>query len=214
MPAYAVKRLKAKLEYTNIAHSLLPEEFTFAELEQLYAVILSRPIDRRNSGAESWRWGFDKRGAGRGAARIGRRRFTASRSRACKPSRCYSGSLSMSASTKRKLNSWVIVIVVVAGGGRNLWRPEHLSFTRRRVGTGAAGRAAAAQHLRMTLDPNQFVGEVKQAYLIAESDPALLAQLHCYCGCDRTDGHKNLPRLLSRHPWLALRDLHRRGPRS
>ena len=26
----------------------------------------------------------------------------------------------------------------------------------------------------------------------AEKDPALLAQLHCYCGCDKTDGHKNL----------------------
>jgi hypothetical protein len=50
----------------------------------------------------------------------------------------------------------------------------------------------AAQHLRMTLDPNQFVGEVKRAYQIAEHDPALLAQMHCYCGCDRTDGHKNL----------------------
>ena len=29
MAEYALKRLKAKLEYTNIAHSLLPEEFTF-----------------------------------------------------------------------------------------------------------------------------------------------------------------------------------------
>jgi 8-oxo-dGTP diphosphatase len=48
MAEYALKRLKAKLEYTNIAYSLLPEEFTFAELEELYAVILNRPIDRRN----------------------------------------------------------------------------------------------------------------------------------------------------------------------
>jgi ADP-ribose pyrophosphatase YjhB (NUDIX family) len=48
MADYALKRLKAKLEYTNIAYSLLPEEFTFAELEALYAIILARPIDRRN----------------------------------------------------------------------------------------------------------------------------------------------------------------------
>ena len=48
MADYAVKRLKAKLEYTNIAYSLLPRGFTFAELEQLYAMILGRPIDRRN----------------------------------------------------------------------------------------------------------------------------------------------------------------------
>jgi len=45
---------------------------------------------------------------------------------------------------------------------------------------------------RLTLDPNQFVGEVKQAYEFAGENPALLAQLWCYCGCDRTDGHRNL----------------------
>ena len=39
---------------------------------------------------------------------------------------------------------------------------------------------------------NQFIGPVKQAYKIAEKNPALLAELHCYCGCDRTDGHQNL----------------------
>jgi 8-oxo-dGTP diphosphatase len=48
MAAYAVKRLKSKLEYTNIAHALLPREFTFAEFEELYSLILGRPLDRRN----------------------------------------------------------------------------------------------------------------------------------------------------------------------
>ncbi len=63
----------------------------------------------------------------------------------------------------------------------------------------AAGGAGAqcctsdpAAKLRMTLDPNLFHGEVKQAYQVAADDPALLAQMHCYCGCDRTAGHKNL----------------------
>jgi hypothetical protein len=46
--------------------------------------------------------------------------------------------------------------------------------------------------LRITLDPNNFQGTVREAYEVAEKDPALLAQLHCYCGCDVTDGHKNL----------------------
>ena len=45
---------------------------------------------------------------------------------------------------------------------------------------------------RLTLDPTLFKGEVRQAYQVAEDDPALLAQLHCYCGCDKTDGHKSL----------------------
>lgn len=45
---------------------------------------------------------------------------------------------------------------------------------------------------RPVLDPAQFTGEVRQAYMVAENYPFLLVQLHCYCGCDRTAGHKNL----------------------
>jgi 8-oxo-dGTP diphosphatase len=48
MAEYALKRLKSKLEYSNIAFALLPPVFTFAELEELYSRILDRPIDRRN----------------------------------------------------------------------------------------------------------------------------------------------------------------------
>jgi hypothetical protein len=100
----------------------------------------------------------------------------------------------MSPAKKPRPKSEVMVIVAVVAaiaiyGGVSVYRsradeappapPPHTA-------------SEAAKNLRMTLDPNQFVGEVKQAYLIAESDPALLVQLHCYCGCDRTDGHKNL----------------------
>ncbi len=48
MAAYALKRLRSKLEYTNIAYAMLPRVFTFAELEELYSVILKRRLDRRN----------------------------------------------------------------------------------------------------------------------------------------------------------------------
>jgi 8-oxo-dGTP diphosphatase len=48
MAAYALKRLKSKLEYTNIACNLLARSFTFAELEDLYAMVLGRELDRRN----------------------------------------------------------------------------------------------------------------------------------------------------------------------
>ena len=48
MAEYAVKRLKARLEYTNIASNLLPPRFTFAQLEELYSVVLERQLDRRN----------------------------------------------------------------------------------------------------------------------------------------------------------------------
>jgi 8-oxo-dGTP diphosphatase len=45
---YAIRRLAAKLEYTNIASSLLPAEFTLQELQQIYETILGRPLDKRN----------------------------------------------------------------------------------------------------------------------------------------------------------------------
>ena len=46
--AYALARLRAKLEYTNIVYSLLPAEFTLGELQEVYEIILGRRIDRRN----------------------------------------------------------------------------------------------------------------------------------------------------------------------
>ncbi len=45
---YAHKRLRSKLAYSNIAYSLLPESFTFGELQHVYEVILGHEIDKRN----------------------------------------------------------------------------------------------------------------------------------------------------------------------
>jgi 8-oxo-dGTP diphosphatase len=45
---YALQRLKAKLEYSNVAYALLPEEFTFSQLQGTYEAILGRPLDKRN----------------------------------------------------------------------------------------------------------------------------------------------------------------------
>ncbi|MDQ7959470.1 NrtR DNA-binding winged helix domain-containing protein [Flavobacterium lindanitolerans] len=44
----AVERLKAKLTYQPVGFDLLPEEFMFSELENLYCTILEKEIDRRN----------------------------------------------------------------------------------------------------------------------------------------------------------------------
>ncbi len=48
MVAYAHERLKSKIQYTNAAYSLLPQTFTFMQLQQVYEVILESPLDRRN----------------------------------------------------------------------------------------------------------------------------------------------------------------------
>ncbi len=45
---YGVQRLRWKLEYTNVAWSLLPETFTLTELQNVYEAILGRKLDRRN----------------------------------------------------------------------------------------------------------------------------------------------------------------------
>lgn len=44
----AIERVSAKLGYTNIAYSLLPECFTLRELQMTHEAILGHPLDRRN----------------------------------------------------------------------------------------------------------------------------------------------------------------------
>jgi 8-oxo-dGTP diphosphatase len=44
----AVARLQAKLRYTNLAHALLEDTFTLADLQSAYEVVLGRTLDRRN----------------------------------------------------------------------------------------------------------------------------------------------------------------------
>lgn len=46
--AKAIERLRAKLTYEPIGFDLLPKEFLFSELENLYCTILEKEIDRRN----------------------------------------------------------------------------------------------------------------------------------------------------------------------
>lgn len=46
--AYAVRRLRYKLEYTAVGFELLPEEFTLTELQSTYETILGEKLDKRN----------------------------------------------------------------------------------------------------------------------------------------------------------------------
>ncbi len=45
---YARERLRNKLEYTNVAYSLLPARFTLSQLQRVYESILGRQLDKRN----------------------------------------------------------------------------------------------------------------------------------------------------------------------
>ena len=44
----ALNRLQAKLEYSNLAWSLLEREFTLTDLQDVYETILDRKLDKRN----------------------------------------------------------------------------------------------------------------------------------------------------------------------
>ncbi len=45
---YAMDRLQAKLEYTNIAWSLLPDKFTLTDLQSTYEIVWGKKMDKRN----------------------------------------------------------------------------------------------------------------------------------------------------------------------
>lgn len=46
--AYALRRLRYKLEYTAVGFELLPKEFTLRELQHTYEIILGENLDKRN----------------------------------------------------------------------------------------------------------------------------------------------------------------------
>ena len=46
--AYAIERLRNKLEYTTVGFQLLPQKFTLSELQAVYEAILEKELDKRN----------------------------------------------------------------------------------------------------------------------------------------------------------------------
>lgn len=52
--------------------------------------------------------------------------------------------------------------------------------------------ASEVNKLGPTLSAAEFVGKTREAYEVAKKIPQTLAQLPCYCECDRGFGHKSL----------------------
>jgi 8-oxo-dGTP diphosphatase len=46
--AYALRRLRYKLEYSAVGFELLPEAFTLSEIQRVYEMILGEKLDKRN----------------------------------------------------------------------------------------------------------------------------------------------------------------------
>lgn len=64
----ALGRLRAKLSYSTVGLQLLPRAFTLTELQELYEVILSRRLDKRNFRKKILSTGLLKPVAGRRAS--------------------------------------------------------------------------------------------------------------------------------------------------
>ena len=52
--------------------------------------------------------------------------------------------------------------------------------------------APPSSKLAAILAPEQFSGKAREAYRAVRETPQLIAQMPCYCHCDRSLGHKSL----------------------
>lgn len=52
--------------------------------------------------------------------------------------------------------------------------------------------AAATATLPTPLPADRFQGRVREAYKAAAEIPDVIAGVTCYCGCDKSQGHRNL----------------------
>ena len=113
-------------------------------------------------------------------------------------------------STKRTVTLVVIGVVVVALAAfaltRRRERPGHtedathsaahssspLSVEANTVVPAHYETAPPASSLAPTLAPEKFTGKTQEAYRVVREVPQLIAQLPCYCYCDRGFGHKSL----------------------
>ncbi len=58
--AYAIERLRGKMEYTTIGFNALPEYFTLSQLQKTYETILNTKLDKRNFRKKIEQFGFVK----------------------------------------------------------------------------------------------------------------------------------------------------------
>ena len=72
-------------------------------------------------------------------------------------------------------------------------RPETPATTQAKVAIPAYFETAPSRSsLGPTLAPEKFTGLTRDAYRVAREIPVTLAQMPCYCHCDRGMGHKSL----------------------
>lgn len=87
---------------------------------------------------------------------------------------------------------WRILSLAVVAG---LWLSTVLQAEPTKKATPAQkSPPAVAQSpaLPTPLPATQFQGRVREAYQAAADIPQIIAGIACYCGCDKSQGHRNL----------------------
>jgi uncharacterized protein with PCYCGC motif len=94
----------------------------------------------------------------------------------------------------------VTAIVMIASSNANNPTPaDHASHMPAEPAVGAVNTipahfetAPSRASLGPTLDPESFKGVTREAYRAVREIPQTIAQMPCYCHCDRGMGHKSL----------------------
>lgn len=70
--------------------------------------------------------------------------------------------------------------------------PHHRSSAAAKLVPAYYETAPSLSSLAPTLSPEQFNGKAREAYQAVRMVPQTIAQMPCYCHCDRSIGHKSL----------------------
>jgi hypothetical protein len=83
-------------------------------------------------------------------------------------------------------------VTAVKNANQSTAPPQHDHSTTAKTVPAHFEVAPNRSSLGPTLDPGAFTGITRDAYRAAREIPVTLAQLPCYCHCDRGFGHKSL----------------------
>jgi hypothetical protein len=71
-------------------------------------------------------------------------------------------------------------------------RPSSPADGRAGAASEGIGPSRARLETRLTPGPARSVGRAARTHQIAREIPDVLDQLYCYCGCDKSAGHRSL----------------------
>ena len=88
---------------------------------------------------------------------------------------------------------WLVTLPLVLGLSALLQaEPSKKPSAPAKASTAPAAATDKTAPLPTPLPADGFQGRVPQAYKVAAEIPDVIAGVTCYCGCDKSQGHRNL----------------------